>query len=367
MMRLLLLSTAGWQRAAGSTARCCSGRDAARRYPGRLRTGPRPRGANPAVALARAGSDPPTGTGTVPPPWRGPSKRFHLVFHFGVMCCAGRRSYGRERERTTAASQRCGRKPGREIWGAGGPDPRSRRLGVPAKPVGFVGWGTPDGAYSTYAQGGAQKLAWGSPLAGNGAPEMGRMSPKDPGGLFGRSSRPGDRKPRRLSPVRPTTPRPATPPRAPDLRPASASEQKLNQFRKRRYDALHGETEAIRKRRDQGKPDARQRIQALVDPDSFVELDMFATARATGLGMEDRRAAGDGAVVGFGTIDGRDVAVYAFDPTVLGGSLGEVTAEKIVKAQELALRSRIPIIGINDSGGARIHEGVAALAGYASI
>jgi len=176
-----------------------------------------------------------------------------------------------------------------------------------------------------------------------------------------------ERKPPRLSPVRPTTPRPATPPQAPDLRPASASEQKLNQFRKRRYEVLHGETDATRKRRDQGKPDARERIHALVDADSFVELDMFATARATGLGMEERRAAGDGVVVGFGTIDGRDVAVYAFDPTVLGGSLGEVTAEKIVKVQELALRSRIPIIGINDSGGARIHEGVAALAGYASI
>ncbi|HEX2682129.1 MAG TPA: acyl-CoA carboxylase subunit beta, partial [Candidatus Dormibacteraeota bacterium] len=85
------------------------------------------------------------------------------------------------------------------------------------------------------------------------------------------------------------------------------------------------------------------------------------------LGMEERRAAGDGVVVGFGTIEGRDVAVYAFDPTVLGGSLGEVTAEKIVKVQELALRNRVPIIGINDSGGARIQEGVVSLAGYAEI
>ena len=174
-------------------------------------------------------------------------------------------------------------------------------------------------------------------------------------------------KPRRLSPVRPTPPRSPTPLQAPDLRPSTASEQKLNQFRKRRYQVLHGETEAIRKRRGERKPGARQRINALLDPDSFVELDMFATARATGLGMEERRAAGDGVVVGFGAIGGRHVAVYAFDPTVLGGSLGEVTAEKIVKVQELALRSRIPIIGINDSGGARIQEGVAALAGYASI
>ena len=179
----------------------------------------------------------------------------------------------------------------------------------------------------------------------------------------------GDAQPRRpgLSPIRRTTPKPSAPPQAPDLRPPTASEQKLNQYRKRRYDVLHGETEAVRKRRQQGKPDARQRIDALLDPDSFVELDMFATARATGLDMDERRAAGDGVVVGFGTIDDRDVAVYAYDPTVLGGSLGEVTAEKIVKVQELSLRNQIPIIGINDSGGARIHEGVAALAGYADI
>ena len=170
-----------------------------------------------------------------------------------------------------------------------------------------------------------------------------------------------------LSPVRRTAHRAQAPPQAPDLRPPTASEQKLNQLRKRRYDVLHGETEAIRKRRGRGRPDARQRIDALLDPASFVELDMFATARATGLGMEERREAGDGVVVGFGTIEGRDVAVYAFDPTVLGGSLGEVTAEKIVKVQELALRNLIPIIGINDSGGARIHEGVTALAGYADI
>ena len=129
---------------------------------------------------------------------------------------------------------------------------------------------------------------------------------------------------------------------------------------------LHGETEAIRKRRGQGKPDARKRIDAVLDPGSFVELDMFAAARAHDMEKKDRTA-GDGVVVGFGTIEGRDVALYAFDPTVLGGSLGEVTAEKIVKVQELALRSRIPIIGINESGGARIQEGVAALAGYASI
>lgn len=164
------------------------------------------------------------------------------------------------------------------------------------------------------------------------------------------------------------TPRePAGPREAPELRPATASEQKLNQFRKRRYQVLHRETEAAGKRRAQGKPGARERINAVLDEGSFVELDMFATARATGFGMEQRRIPGDGVVVGFGDIDGRQVAVYAYDPTVLGGSLGEVTAEKIVKVQDLAQRNRIPIIGINDSGGARIQEGVVSLAGYADI
>jgi acetyl-CoA carboxylase carboxyltransferase component len=174
-------------------------------------------------------------------------------------------------------------------------------------------------------------------------------------------------KPRGLSPVRRTKPKPEGSREAPELRPPTAGEQKLNQFRKRRYQVLHQETAAARKRRAEGKPGARERINALLDPGSFVEIDMFATARATGFGMEERRAPGDGVVVGFGTLDDREVAVYSYDPTVLGGSLGEVTAEKIVKVQELALRNRIPIIGINDSGGARIQEGVVALAGYADI
>jgi propionyl-CoA carboxylase beta chain len=177
-----------------------------------------------------------------------------------------------------------------------------------------------------------------------------------------------DPKPRGLSPVRRTLPKlemsnsvepaPAT---------VSAGEQRLNQYRKRRYEVHHRDSEAGRKRRSQGRPDARDRIFALLDPNSFVELDMFATSRAIDFGMDEKRTAGDGVVVGFGTIDGREVAVYAYDPSVLGGSLGEVSASKIVKAQELALRNRIPIIGINDSGGARIQEGVVALAGYADI
>ena len=175
-----------------------------------------------------------------------------------------------------------------------------------------------------------------------------------------------ERKPKGYSPVR-RTPKKAGKRDAPELKPATVSEQKLNQYRKRRYDVLHQGGDAAAKRKADGKLMARERINLLLDPESFVELDMFATHRAQGFGMEDRRVPGDGVVTGFGTIDGREIAIYAYDPTVFGGSLGEVAAEKIVKVQDLAEKSRIPIIGINDSGGARIQEGVVALAGYADI
>ncbi len=175
------------------------------------------------------------------------------------------------------------------------------------------------------------------------------------------------KKPQGLSPVRRTRQKRADT-EAPDLKPASVSEQKLNQYRKRRYEVLHTmPREVVERRRKEGKLTARERIDALLDSGSFVETDAFATHRAHGFGMEERRVPGDGVVTGFGTVDGRDVAVYAYDATVLGGSLGEVTAEKIVKIQEIALRDRIPIVGVNDSGGARIQEGVVALAGYADI
>jgi acetyl-CoA carboxylase carboxyltransferase component len=177
------------------------------------------------------------------------------------------------------------------------------------------------------------------------------------------------RKPRTspsLSPVRRTTPS-LEGVEAPQREAATVSEQKINQYRKRRYQALHAETGAANKRRAAGKATARDRIEMLLDEGSFVELDVFATHRAQGFGMEDRKVPGDGVVAGFGEIDRRPVAVYAYEATVFGGSLGEVTAEKIVKVQELALRNRVPIIGINDSGGARIQEGVVALAGYADI
>jgi len=173
-------------------------------------------------------------------------------------------------------------------------------------------------------------------------------------------------KPKSMSPVRRTTPT-VEGVAAPERAPASVSEQKINQYRKRRYQALHSENEAANKRRAKGLSTARERVEMLLDAGTFVELDLFATHRAQGFGMEERKIAGDGVVAGFGEVDRRPVAVYAYDATVFGGSLGEVTAEKIVKVQELALRNRVPIIGINDSGGARIQEGVVALAGYADI
>ena len=148
---------------------------------------------------------------------------------------------------------------------------------------------------------------------------------------------------------------------APELERPSAAETKVNQFRKRRYEAIHAGGEP------KGRLGARARIDLLLDKGSFQELDLYARSRAPGFGMEEKRVPGDGVVAGFGLVEGRPIAVFAYDPTVLGGSLGEVTAAKIVKVQELALRDRVPIVGVSDSGGARIQEGVAALAGYADI
>ena len=116
-----------------------------------------------------------------------------------------------------------------------------------------------------------------------------------------------------------------------------------------------------------GKRTARERVEALVDPDSFIELDMFALHRTTAFGLDEREFLGDGVVTGRAAIDGRQVFLFSQDFTVLGGSLGEVFAEKICKVMDLALRTGSPMIGINDSGGARIQEGVVSLGGYAEI
>ena len=136
----------------------------------------------------------------------------------------------------------------------------------------------------------------------------------------------------------------------------------------RRAESLEGGGEArVARQHDKGKLTARERIEILLDPGSFVETGAFVRHQATGFGLEDSRPYGDGVVTGWGTIDGRTVTVYSQDFTVFGGSLGLAHAEKIVRLMELALENGYPVIGLNDSGGARIQEGVAALGGYADI
>ena len=143
---------------------------------------------------------------------------------------------------------------------------------------------------------------------------------------------------------------------------------KIDDLRARIDEAVHaGSARAVEKQHAKGKKTARERIEMLVDADSFTEIDEFARHRAHGFGMEDNRPYGDGVVIGTATVDGRPIALYSQDFTVFGGSLGEVHAEKIVKIADFALKSGIPLIGINDSGGARIQEGVASLNGYGKI
>ena len=152
------------------------------------------------------------------------------------------------------------------------------------------------------------------------------------------------------------------------LSEASASQAKLADLAERRSRALApaGES-ANEKQHARGKRTARERVAALVDADSFVELDMFAVHRTSAFGLGDREFLGDGVVTGSATIDGRQVFLFSQDFTVLGGSLGEVFAEKICKVMDLAVSTGSPMIGINDSGGARIQEGVVSLGGYAEI
>ena len=126
-----------------------------------------------------------------------------------------------------------------------------------------------------------------------------------------------------------------------------------------------GGKKRIEKHHERGKLTARERIFALVDPDSFVEIDQFVTHRCTDFAME--KIPGDGVVTGHATIDGRDVCIFAQDATVFGGSLSGAHADKIAKVMELAMKIGAPIIGLNDSGGARIQEGVESLSGYARI
>ena len=141
--------------------------------------------------------------------------------------------------------------------------------------------------------------------------------------------------------------------------------QKLREMREKAK--LGGGPEAIEKQHQKGKLTARERIELLLDPNTFVEIDMFVTHRATEFGMEKRKALGDGVVTGFGKVNGRKVFVIAQDFTFMGGSLGEMHAAKIVKTMKMALSVGAPVIFLNDSGGARIQEGVDSLKGYGEI
>jgi propionyl-CoA carboxylase beta chain len=142
----------------------------------------------------------------------------------------------------------------------------------------------------------------------------------------------------------------------------------LADLERRQVEARQGGGERrIAQQHDKGKLTARERLDLLLDPDSFVELDRFVTHRATDFGLADQQIPGDGVITGYGRIGGRLVFVFSQDFTVFGGSLSETHAQKICKIMDLALRQGAPVIGLNDSGGARIQEGVASLGGYADI
>jgi propionyl-CoA carboxylase beta chain len=141
--------------------------------------------------------------------------------------------------------------------------------------------------------------------------------------------------------------------------------QKLRELREQAK--LGGGKERIEEQHKRGKLTARERVEQLLDPNSFVELDPFVVHICTDFGMADKKILGDGVITGYGTIEGRLVYIFSQDFTAYGGSLGEMFAKKVCKMMDLAMKTGAPIIGINDSGGARIQEGVASLAGYGDI
>jgi propionyl-CoA carboxylase beta chain len=157
-----------------------------------------------------------------------------------------------------------------------------------------------------------------------------------------------------------TTPKPVD-----DL---STTAGKLQDLKNRYYEAVHASGEAaVEKQHAKGKKTARERIEMLLDEGSFVELDEFVRHRSTAFGMDKNRPYGDAVVTGVGTINGRQVALFSQDFTIFGGSLGETAGNKIIKIMDLALATGVPMIGILDSGGARIQEGVIALGKYGEI
>ena len=145
-------------------------------------------------------------------------------------------------------------------------------------------------------------------------------------------------------------------------------EEKLRELRERvKSTELGGGKERIEKQHEKGKLTARERLELLLDPGSFVEVGKFVRHRCTDFGMEKKEAPAEGVVTGYGTMDGRRVYVFAQDFTVIGGTLGEMHGKKICKILDMAMEAGAPVIGINDSGGARIQEGVDSLAGYGGI
>src|SRR5881397_633202 len=145
-------------------------------------------------------------------------------------------------------------------------------------------------------------------------------------------------------------------------------DEKLALLQERRDEAIHSASEAaVEKQHARGKMTARERIEKLLDPGSFQELDTFVRHRTVDFDMQKTRPWGDAVVTGHGTIDGRRVCVFSQDFTVFGGSLGEVMGEKMVKIMDLAAKIGCPVIGINDSGGARIQEGVVSLGAYGDV
>ncbi len=145
-------------------------------------------------------------------------------------------------------------------------------------------------------------------------------------------------------------------------------EDKLNHLRELREAAIHSASEAaVEKQHEKGKFTARERIEKLLDPGTFEELDTFVRHRTSDFDMQKNRPWGDAVVTGYGQIDGRTVFVFSQDFTVFGGSLGEVMAEKMVKVMDMAAKVGAPVIGLNDSGGARIQEGVVSLGGYGDV
>ncbi|MBV6646227.1 MAG: methylmalonyl-CoA carboxyltransferase, partial [Cyclobacteriaceae bacterium] len=158
-----------------------------------------------------------------------------------------------------------------------------------------------------------------------------------------------------------------------DQKPKSASfthpiSEKIEELEKMNAKALEGGgASKIEKQHQKGKLTARERLDLLLDPGSFQEIDKFVVHRATDFGLSKQQYLGDGVITGYGTVDGRLVYVFSQDFTVFGGSLSETHAEKIVKIMDMAMKNGAPIIGLNDSGGARIQEGVVSLGGYADI